>query len=85
MPYAAPSRCTTHGCNQLATYRGRCRVHRDMRPNSTQRGYGTHWRRLRGYVLMRDPTCTADGCTALSTEVAHRMADANKAFAHFRW
>ena len=63
MPQRIPTPCRVHGCPNVTTARnGFCDRHasrasgwtRDDRGNSTQRGYGGRWRRLRREVMERD-------------------------------
>lgn len=68
MPTAPPHPCSHPGCPALTTGRY-CDGHApemaaDERPawrttegSASARGYGAHWRRLRLYILRRDPVC----------------------------
>lgn len=79
MPFRPKKPCTWPGCPELVDS-GRCDQHRAQtfreqdrqRGNSTQRGYGGAWRRLRLEILRRDEyTCAHAGCWAKATEVDH--------------
>jgi 5-methylcytosine-specific restriction protein A len=58
------SKCPAAGCREL-TRNGRCEKHKkekrtrsvENRGNSTERGYGADWQRLRGVKLKHDPLC----------------------------
>ena len=48
--------------------------------NSSARGYGTRWRKLRTYILAREPLCRAcknEGRTSAATHVDHVTPKAN--------
>jgi 5-methylcytosine-specific restriction protein A len=75
MPSRPASPCLQPGCPVLSTS-PRCAQHTRpavvaYRGSSTQQGYGYGWRRLRAAVLLRDPLCTAVGCSAPSTDADH--------------
>ena len=40
----------------------------DMRPSSTQRGYGASWQRLRLMILRREPLCRMCGAAAVAVD-----------------
>lgn len=47
---------------------------REKRRSSTKLGYGTQWRRLRAYLLNREPLCrecAENGHTELATDLDH--------------
>ena len=53
-------------------------VHRPRRRSASQRGYGAAWRRLREYILRRQPLCAdpfghhqADGQVVAAVQVDH--------------
>ncbi len=61
MPNKPMTICTYPGCNTLVLA-GRCERHPyprqpDMRPNSSQRGYGAAWQQIRRAFLMANPYC----------------------------
>lgn len=65
--------CNTPGCPTLTerAYCGDCSREREAeRGSSTARGYGAEWRRMRLYILARDPRCRM-GCGRPSVEVDH--------------
>lgn len=70
MPTRPPRPCTAPGCGAL-TYTGRCELHKyPERAKTKERGYGSAWRKLRMYVLRREPMCRA--CKRRgATEVDH--------------
>jgi len=65
MPYRSPRGCAQGGCANLVSSGRYCIEHQAARDKaydrgrgtSTQRGYGSNWRRLRGLKLGRDPLC----------------------------
>lgn len=72
MAYAAPSRCTTHGCAQMAAYRGKCDAHYvPWRKRSQNSAALTPSQRaaFRRAVLEREPECRR--CGAPATEADH--------------
>jgi len=83
MPMSAPRPCAVPGCPGITRERY-CEKHAAMprqreydrhRPNSAMRGFGRPWRRLREFILSRDPLCVnpfgIEGHVALSTDVDH--------------
>jgi 5-methylcytosine-specific restriction endonuclease McrA len=42
-----------------------------MRPNSSQRGYGSTWRRLRAAFIKANPLCATPGCGRPSSHADH--------------
>ena len=76
MPTRAPRPCTwPSGCPEL-TSGSRCARHARPSPayrgSSTEQGYGQAWRKLRLFVLARDPICRdVSGCVEPSTDVDH--------------
>jgi 5-methylcytosine-specific restriction protein A len=81
MPLSAPHPCPVPGCPGVTRERY-CEAHavarqalRGERDSSAKRGYGYWWRRLREYILRRDPLCknpyNIPGHVALSTDVDH--------------
>ena len=77
MPTAAPRECSRPNCHQLVARPLRlCEAHRpkpkdNERPNSTRRGYGYTWQRLRRLVMHRQPICQVPGCHQPSEDVDH--------------
>ena len=70
--------CAQAGCAALcySRYCDACRRrwdrHHDRdRGNSSKRGYGAKWRKLREYVLQRHPVCQVPDCTVAATDVDH--------------
>jgi 5-methylcytosine-specific restriction protein A len=85
MPYGAPHPCAQPGCPQV-THERFCPKHaalarpRDYdrhRPSSAMRGFGRPWRRLREFILSRDPLCVnpynIPDHVVFSTDVDHRI------------
>jgi 5-methylcytosine-specific restriction protein A len=75
MPTRALRACARPGCAETTAERY-CPRHRpaDDRANSAARGYGGHWRKLRLFVLAREPLCRrclARGRTVAATDVDH--------------
>lgn len=76
-PLAAVPLCSTPMCDQHAIRRGRCQAHMTdeylrqerQRGSSTARGYDVTWRRLRAWVLLREPLCRT--CGDVAREVDH--------------
>jgi len=76
-PLAAVPLCSTPMCGLPAVRRGRCAAHMTgeylrqerARGSSTARGYDAKWRRLRAWVLMREPLCRT--CGGLAREADH--------------
>jgi HNH endonuclease len=74
--------CLDQPCPRPATYRGRCRVHNQIREREIKRKrrrvYDSRkWRDvIRERKLTRDPLCQADGCGAVAEEVHHIDDDA---------
>lgn len=64
MPIAPRHPCNKPGCPSLTDKRF-CDIHsrearrREVRPrgNTTERGYGSDWQRLRGWYIKRNPLC----------------------------
>lgn len=68
--------CLVPGCPTLVPHpETRCPAHprrspvEDRRPNASQRGYGSGWRRVRGAFLARHKTCAL--CPAAATVADH--------------
>ncbi|MCA1572722.1 MAG: hypothetical protein LC798_20990, partial [Chloroflexi bacterium] len=55
--------CPEPGCPALVPGKGRCPAHGkpDLRPSTTQQGYGAAWRRVRDPFIAAHPTCQGDG------------------------
>ena len=82
MPKRARRICSYPGCTQVVS-KGRCVIHKgsparrpDTRPNSTRRGYGYKWQRVRGAYLAAHPLCADphkrhEGVVVVATEVHH--------------
>jgi 5-methylcytosine-specific restriction protein A len=78
MPWKPAKPCCKPGCGALTGGRF-CEEHEkaereavdQRRGNSNSRGYGARWRKLRAYILKRDPICRAPGCSEPSTDVDH--------------
>lgn len=78
MPERALRPCTRPGCAQTTSKRY-CDEHRpaEERANSAERGYGAKWRKLRLWVLAREPLCRlclARGLTVPAVDVDHILA-----------
>ena len=78
MPTRASLPCRQPGCPTLVPESGYCITHRkavdQARGNSTERGYGTRWRKARYTYLMSHPLCvlcTKDGRVGEATVVDH--------------
>jgi 5-methylcytosine-specific restriction protein A len=80
MPTRALKPCSKFGCAELSdaaycpAHRRESRRYDAERPNSAARGYGAKWRKLRAFVLAREPLCRrclANGRTTPATEVDH--------------
>jgi 5-methylcytosine-specific restriction protein A len=74
-----PGVCTLPGCPALVDGPGRCARHRDkatrspdIRPSSSDRGYGADWRSARKRYITANPTCEVPGCGKPATDVDHR-------------
>jgi 5-methylcytosine-specific restriction protein A len=84
MPSRLPSQCNHPGC-RTACRAKYCDRHAKQHPKwasatrprgtTSERGYGTHWQKLRVYVLDRArglcQPCEAQGRTVIATEVDH--------------
>ena len=82
--------CAAGGCGVLVTRQaGRCELHKidtgwskwqRGKGNTTERGYGHAWRKVRGFVMMRDKhlcqVCKASGRLTPATEVDHVVSKA---------
>ena len=91
MPFAPPTPCSEPGCPAL-THDRFCPGHKRQRQqrydkargSSSARGYGRRWRKLRLFILRRDPICKCSiegcpvcggaGCTRASTDADHRIS-----------
>lgn len=71
--------CAIAGCPTLVERGGMCPPHRAAyrrasdrkRPNATDRGYDTRWRRTRAAYLRFHRRCEHPGCTRLAVDVHH--------------
>ena len=82
MPAHPLKPCCHPGCKELVRGVSRCEAHaqalqkeRDARrPNATDRGYGSRWRKVRELFLRNNPlcvSCMADGLIVAATVVDH--------------
>ena len=88
MPTAAKRICSHPGCNELTTG-NKCESHQAQarsrnnwkhKKNSTQRGYGSRWQKIRKLILQRDnhlcQQCKKVGLTTPANEVDHIVSKA---------
>jgi 5-methylcytosine-specific restriction endonuclease McrA len=89
MPMRSASPCRQPGCAALVDSGGRCAKHRReeqangrgwARGTTTERGYGTHWQKLRAVVLGEEPLCrecSRRGIVTPATLVDHILPKAS--------
>ena len=72
--------CSKFGCAAVSDasycpeHRRELRRYDSARANSNERGYGASWRKLRAFIIAREPLCRrclANGRTTPATEVDH--------------
>lgn len=86
MPTRPRHGCRAQGCPELISRGSFCSAHWQLAPadlergNSAARGYGRRWRKLREYIIARDPFCRScsarwyvdeTGPLVISTDVDH--------------
>lgn len=67
MPWSAP----THKPKGWKPPEERKKAYEKSRLSSSQRGYGSHWRKLRKMVLAAQPICSVGTCFQPAIEVDH--------------
>lgn len=87
MPIRPPHPCAKPGCPNLVSEGQYCTEHAHLagqrdreRGNSTERGYGGAWPRIRRMALARDPICPLcllEGRTHISEHVHHLNHDSH--------
>ncbi len=88
-PDSPPRPCRSPGCPHLTNDPSRyCAAHKrqaqqqqdQQRGTSTERGYDSHWQRIRRMILNAEPlcrTCNAQGLVVAASEVDHIDGNVN--------